>query len=507
MLQTVNADTIDVDTPKGVITGIGVPVTGLEEAKTYQFRRIPYAKPPTGDLRFAKPVPFGEWKGKWNGTYFGPSCMQIPDPFAENPPPNREMSEDCLLLNIYVPNKIDVSRRKAVMIWIHGGAYEGGTGMVYDGSYLAAKADVIVVTINYRLGLFGFLTLNDTVAPGNFGLWDQILAMRWISESISAFGGDPSSVTIFGESAGGFSVGLQSLIPSNKGLFQRVIAESGVSNSYLATVNKLGKDLSVVAGEALGCHLGVPPSTSKFIRCMRAQSAQRIVNITQLAKNSMNPIPSIHFFMPIAPVVDGDLFTETPEEILSQKNSNAFNFYSTLDIMVGNVNSEGLLALLTISEETQKELRFNLSNGLPYDIFRDRIVKSFTDDYFERNVRVKDAICKEYCVENNETEQARQMVDLYTDFFFIVPTVETLSSHTFNRNNRSSYQYIFTQKSARPFGPKRPAWFVGTGHGGEIVYLFGLREFAAHDHGTVTADDLVLSDQMVAYWSNFAETG
>ena len=103
------------------------------------------------------------------------------------------MSEDCLFLNIYVPNKIDLSTRKAVMIWIHGGAYETGTGMIYDASYLAAKEDVVVVTINYRLGLFGFLTLNDTVARGNFGLWDQILAMRWVSDSISAFGGDPSS--------------------------------------------------------------------------------------------------------------------------------------------------------------------------------------------------------------------------------------------------------------------------------------------------------------------------
>ena len=311
-------------------------------------------------------------------------------------------------------------------------------------------------------------------------------------------------VTIFGESAGGFSVGLHALIPSNKGLFHRVIAESGVSNSYLATTNKIGKDISIAAGEALGCHIGVPPSSSNFIQCMRNQNAQRIVNMTGRAAYA--PLPTIQFFIPLAPVVDGELLTENPQKILADRNSEAYDFYSTLDIMAGNVNSEGSLTLLTISNAVQKDFHFNLSDGLPYEIFRDKIVKPLTDDYFERDSQVEEAICKEYGAQDNETEQARQMVDMYTDFFFIVPTVNTLSSHTYNTNNRSTYQYIFTQKSARPYGPKRPSWFGGCGHAGELVYIFGMREFAQRG-GTVTTDDLVLSDQMTSYWANFAKTG
>jgi carboxylesterase type B len=214
-LATLFADVLTLDeqpylqnTRLGEIKGIQKVVNN--GTTVFNFLNIPYAKAPFGNRRFAKPEPFGKWEGTLDATKLGKACIQPFDPFKETK--YHGFSEDCLQLNIYVPNNISVGAKRSVMVWIHGGAYIFGSGTLYNGTMLAARGDVVVVTINYRLGIFGFLSFNETIARGNYGLWHQILALQWVQDNIEDYSGDPSSVTIFGESAGGFSASLLSLM-------------------------------------------------------------------------------------------------------------------------------------------------------------------------------------------------------------------------------------------------------------------------------------------------------
>ncbi|KAJ8302994.1 hypothetical protein KUTeg_019390 [Tegillarca granosa] len=209
-----------VTTKSGPIKGV---ITQHDLGKLYTFFKIPFAKPPVGDLRFKKPEPVEPWNDVIDGTQQMPSCPQ-PMGLFDALLPITDMSEDCLFLNVYVPNSVSSGSKKSVLVWIHGGGYSLGQGNMYGSSELALTGDVIVVVINYRLNVFGFMTTWDSTAVGNYGLWDQIMALQWVKNNIEDFGGDPDSITLFGESAGGFSVSILSLLPQNKGLFHRVIA-------------------------------------------------------------------------------------------------------------------------------------------------------------------------------------------------------------------------------------------------------------------------------------------
>eukprot|EP00794_Sanderia_malayensis_P000224 gene218-839_t len=193
------------------------------------FKGIPFAKPPVGALRFQAPQDT-TWTGHFNATKFGHVCPQPDSAFFKNNTGN----EDCLTLNIYRPS--NATGRLPVMVWIHGGGYTIGTGMTYDGSILSSMHNVVVVTINYRLGILGFLNIPGTDLKGNYGMLDQVHALRWVKKNIRSFGGDPGKVTIFGESAGASSVSLLTVSPliRNEGLFLRAICQSGVATSYWA---------------------------------------------------------------------------------------------------------------------------------------------------------------------------------------------------------------------------------------------------------------------------------
>ncbi|EFX78588.1 hypothetical protein DAPPUDRAFT_53255 [Daphnia pulex] len=195
----------------------------------YAFRGIPYAQPPVGELRFKDPIPVKPWAGVLNAIHEGSPCVQLDSILFK-----MIGNEDCLVLNVYTPaivTSTDVVSLP-VMVWIHGGGFtvgNGNSGSVSDlyGPGYILNRDVVLVTLNYRLGAFGFLSTEDTEAPGNNGLLDQSLALRWVSDNIRYFGGNPDSVTIFGQSAGGASVEFQMLSPHSKGLFHKAIAQSG----------------------------------------------------------------------------------------------------------------------------------------------------------------------------------------------------------------------------------------------------------------------------------------
>ncbi|XP_037624343.1 pyrethroid hydrolase Ces2e-like isoform X1 [Sebastes umbrosus] len=224
----------EVHTKLGSLRGQYVSVKG-KETGVHAYLGIPFAKPPVGPaLRLAAPQPVEGWEGVRDATRKPPMCVQnkqtsidlidkIGSKLAELP----DISEDCLYLNVYTPANRAHNAKLPVMVWIHGGGFALGSAAMYDGSALGAYQDVVVVLIQYRLGLLGFLSTGDEHMSGNFGLLDQVQALRWIQQHIHNFGGDPYSVTIFGESAGGVSVSLLLLSPLSDGLFHRAIAESG----------------------------------------------------------------------------------------------------------------------------------------------------------------------------------------------------------------------------------------------------------------------------------------
>lgn len=234
-------------------------VAGFSKDGVFRFNGIPYAKPPVGPLRWRMPEPPEPWAGVRDAARFGPIAPQIQGPSeAILGGTAGQKSEDCLYLNIWTP-ACDGARRP-VMVWIHGGGFVTGAGSVgtYNGKYLATRGDVVIVTINYRLGVFGFANLSDATdgvlaASGSEGIADQLEALRWVKENIAAFGGDPANVTIFGESAGGMSVGALLASPGSRGLFHKAIAQSGAADIGSA------RELSAKTARALLDTLGVVP--------------------------------------------------------------------------------------------------------------------------------------------------------------------------------------------------------------------------------------------------------
>uniref|UniRef100_A0A8W8NS01 Carboxylic ester hydrolase n=1 Tax=Magallana gigas TaxID=29159 RepID=A0A8W8NS01_MAGGI len=293
-----------IETPSG-------PVRGYHEALpddlyVHRFIKIPYAHPPLGDLRFKKPKPVGRWTDEQGiQEKNGPACMQ--EDYGLNPEFKPEYTEDCLYLNIYVPGDVSRDKRLSVMLFIHGGGFVMGSAGEYNGQRLAAQGDVIVVIINYRLGLFGFLNLLDPIANGNYALWDQMAAIRWVHENIEAFGGNPDSVTIFGESAGGMSVHHQTLIPANIGMFQRAISMSGVVNKQIImNDNDLKKVFNMISDKT---------------DCKQENKAELLMCLQKLTPTEILGIVNIYEFMTpdnyteemlIGPSIDGDLTMVAP---------------------------------------------------------------------------------------------------------------------------------------------------------------------------------------------------
>jgi para-nitrobenzyl esterase len=211
---------------------------GVQKGPVIQWRGVPYAAPPVGPRRFCPPEPPRAWDGVRDASKFAPAAPQPPSPLQSlvgGQP--RECSEDCLYLNVFAP--LDADGGRPVMVWIHGGAFVGGSGSArwYDGGRFAADGGVVVVTFNYRLGALGFLELGNRAggryrSAGNCGILDQIAALRWVRDNVASFGGDPNQVTVFGESAGAMSIGTMLAMPAVRGLFQRAILQSGAASAY-----------------------------------------------------------------------------------------------------------------------------------------------------------------------------------------------------------------------------------------------------------------------------------
>lgn len=304
---------------------------GVVAGGTTDFLGIRYAAAPIGSLRFAAPTPPAAVSGTVPAVQFGSSCPQTASTFGM-----ASVNEDCLFLNIFIPNPpVSANNRFPVMVFFHGGAFVFGEGSDYDGSPLAIQGNVIVVTIDYRLGILGYLAdaaldaQSATRASGNYGLADQQFALQWVRQNISAFGGDPGKVTIFGESAGGFSVCANVVSPASAGLFARAITESGPCSSSLPT-----KTEAETEGAGIAAALGCSQSTSAaVVSCLRSSTVPQILAV-QNAITSQNSIASLTAFFPN---VDGVLIPQEP--VLSL----LLGQFNHVPLLMGTNHDEGRL--------------------------------------------------------------------------------------------------------------------------------------------------------------------
>ncbi|KAJ8310834.1 hypothetical protein KUTeg_012699 [Tegillarca granosa] len=452
------------------------PVKGIVEyrgnEKIYNFRGIPYAKPPIGDLRFRKPEPIESWVNVLDATRFGAPCVQ--SQLFGNVFYGGSVSEDCLYLNIYVPNNISMTNKMAVMVWIHGGGYSQGEGASYDGGNLAIKGDVIVVTFNYRLGIFGFLNTNDNESPGNFGLWDQNMVFQWVKSNIEAFGGNPSAITIFGESAGGMSVSYHTLIPYNKGLFQRAIAQSGTAFSSPVPTASKNKDFINFINGKLNCTSSTQFNTSEFVQCLKRKSYTELNNV---GSGYMNIETGTLQGIPVAPSIDGDLITTDPDVLLSDKTSYAYNFFRSLDYMAGTTDGEASIFLTVLSLlESMKVININLTEGISKEFLCETFSQDMAKSYFKNSPKAAKALCDKYSYHGNEDKLIQQgilVADMSTDLYFIGPTVKTLKIHEDKNTERKTYHYFFSRAIPEIFGMVSPPWFTKASHGTELAFIFG----------------------------------
>lgn len=328
-------------------------------AESYYVRKflgIPYAEPPTGHLRFEKPVMKMHLQTPFQAYKYSSKC---PQPFMDVD----SMSEDCLYLNIFTPEvSVTKAAPKPVMIWIHGGAYFVGYADLFEGDTISAIGDVIVVTMNYRLGVLGFFSGHDSRSKGNYALWDQQLAIRWVYENIADFGGDVSNITIFGESAGASSVIYQMLYNGNKGLFQRAIAESGTIAAWAVSHGNTNYESSVSFARSLGCQ-----SLQEMSVCLQGKSEKEI--ITAVLKTETGLVDEVNRTW--VPVYDGEFVLAKTPDILSELNNASMqqkysNFWD-IDLMIGANNYDGVvyqdLTMAILNNTTPTSITYKISEN------------------------------------------------------------------------------------------------------------------------------------------------
>ena len=478
---------VTVQTPVGNIRGISKLING----KTInEFYGIPYAEPPTGSLRFNKPVQKAPFISTFDATDL---LATVACPSWEK----RDLvpfSEDCLMLNIFSPPPSNAL--KPVMIWIHGGGFTSGSNARYDGSIIAGS-DVIVVAINYRLGQLGFMSTESGLIKGNFGLWDQHMAIQWVHDNIESFGGNVNDVTIFGQSAGSSSVMYQSMYAGNKGLFQRVIAESGSTTSSWAYKNvKTSTQNAYRFANHCGCH---QTTEDTMVACLRSLTSTEM-------ENCLTTYTDGYSFDDLAWTVTADddfvavdqwrMFTD------SDATRTDLTFFRSLDLLIGVNKGDGLVFLGDWMSRIQTNLTAN--PAVTKQQFRDNILPAylkFGKDFGTVNPAFLEKVFSFYA-EDASLAMLRNLVQFTTDICFTAPSVLALNAHDTHGVGRS-YFYEFAYSPDVHFLPGIPAIDDGTlaNHGAELHFIFG-------DAGTFTNPvEQRLAKTMVTMWTNFAKTG
>ncbi len=444
-------------------------LVGERTGDVVAFRGIPFALPPTGRLRWRLPEAAPSWAGVRDATRFGPVCPQAPAPFdAFLGGALSSQSEDCLYLNVWTPGCDDLKR--PVMVWLHGGAFVIGAGSqgVYDGARLAAR-DVVVVTVNYRLGVFGFLDLADASegrAPGSGteGLADQLLALDWVKRNIEAFGGDPGNVTLFGESAGAMSIGALLGSPLAQGLFRKAIAQSGAAHigydrTRAARVVRAVLDaLEIAPGEEARA-VEVP-----FQALVKAQIA--VVAAAHSGKDSQG-LGSL----PFQPTIDGAILRERPLDAVREGSARG------VALLTGTTREEWKLF-------TAADPRLRLMSLASFE---------------ERVRRFSESDASRLLAAYGEGSAFERFNAFMTDKTFVMPAMRLLDAQA---AHAPVHAYRFDWRSPLLGG------VMGSCHALDLGFTFG-----THGDGAASAffgrgaKAVALADAMMHCWVGFARSG
>lgn len=467
-----------------VITSSG-PIRGKHlmttSGKVTAFLGIPYAEPPVGKLRFQKPVPHQPWGHILEASNFGNSCYQESlemSTYREDyDEPTLQQSEDCLFLNVWVPPSRP-SAPTPLLVWIHGGGFVQGTGS-YDRSFMAATENIIVATMNYRLGALGFLSL-PPAAPGNAGLWDQQLALSWLRENAAAFGGDPSRITLGGQSAGGASVSFHLLSPTSQPLFAQATVQSGAAVCPWAWVSpEEAKTRGRILGQILGCDEN---EDSAVATCLQTKSPGEMMQSYPIVGHEML------LDLPFVPTTDGEFLPDDPQKLLE---TGSFLFKP---ILTGFTSEEGSLFL------AGKAPGFNKDNDSL--INREQLLEGLHLVVPEASECVIKAAAFIYSLgEEGKARYRDALVKASGDFLFLCPVA--WAARHMAKAGCPVFAYSFIH---RPSIVAAANW-TGVPHCSELPFLLGHPISMAGDDNPYTAAEVVLSQRVMRYWGDFIRTG
>jgi para-nitrobenzyl esterase len=444
---------------------------GVVEDGVVSYKGIPFAAAPVGELRWRPPQPATPWTGVRQAAEFGANCMQgrfgPPQAAGANAAP--APSEDCLFLNVWRPASAAERARLPVMVWIHGGGFTGGSGSSPQTSGVQfAKQGVVLVSINYRLGRFGFFAFpalsreRPDETKGNYAYMDQIAALQWIKRNIAVFGGNPNNVTIFGFSAGGVSVHSLLASPMARGLFHKAIAESGGSRDSVLTARPMradGVDPNYpVSAETIGL---------EFARSMKIEGTDPAA-LAKLRALSSEEVLSVRQSYETTPILDGKLITETAETAYKGKRQ------PRIPVMLGSNSA---------------------------DTAGNRVRATTKEQFFARFGKWSDQAKAAYDPDGT-TELATMVTRANDDFGQAEPA--RFAASAFAANGSPAYRYRFSYVQSA----MRERMRAGTPHGGEIAFVFGT--LGAGGFGppiTPTDQDQAVSRMAQSYWVNFAKTG
>jgi len=465
-----------------------------------RFFKIAYAKPPIGSLRFRRPEPFVYKKGEvYDSTTYGLHCMQYRSKSGKTfYTYDREQSEDCLHLNMYVPGRtINESNKYAVMIFIHGGSFAVGGGEIYNGDVLSSFNDVIVISINYRLNVLGFLSSGQP-GDGNFGLWDMRAAILWVHENIKYFGGDNERVTLFGNSAGGAAVMFQALYPPNRGLFQRIIAQSGSCFSGWALERNAAKLYKKLLNE-----VGCDKNTTNLGDFDTLQCLQNV---------PMSLLQTADIKQWFVPTVDEEFVPTKPAFLpytSSTKSIEAMKFFSEIDFMNGIASKDGSFNLLDVLAYATDYTRYDRS-------YFEMAISSATS--WEFGKALSDSQIKQliHHYSPNDNITVANVIDFRTDLTFLVGAKYASKQHkSYHSLPGYGHNYFYVFDQIPSFAPAL-ANIDGVSHVFELPYIFGFPEgleykfkqdYLSDSFNTTSKEGIQFSKVMMKLWSNFAKYG
>ncbi|EHB11078.1 Carboxylesterase 2, partial [Heterocephalus glaber] len=437
----------------------------------HTFLGIPFAKPPVGLLRFAAPEAPLPWSGVRDATSYPAKCLQKTGTrnahvwmLLNVTMPHIPMSEDCLYLNIYTPAHAHEGSKLPVMVWIHGGSLVSGLASVTDGSILAASENVVVVPIQYRLGVLGFFSTGDQHAPGNWGYLDQVAALHWVQQNIAHFGGNPDRVTIFGQSAGAISVSSLVVSPMSRGLFHGAIMESGAA-VVPGIISNSSEDVYMKVANLSGCG---QVDSEALVRCLRGKSENEMLAITKVRLNVLG--------------LDGVFLPRLPQELLASAD------FQPVPSIMGVNNDECGWAIPKALGFPQKEMdRKTIHAALQNLSVQMKLPAKFAD-----------LVMEEYMGDNEDPKTLIvQFHEMLGDFLFVIPTLQVAYCQC---SHSPVYFYEFQHpptflKILRPPDVKAD-------HGDEISFVFGSFWFGLPV--IFTEREELLSRRVMKYWANFA---